>query len=166
MAPDPRLDLYANSNSPLPINLQEPLFQTLEQLRRRWGAYEREKLCLVEAIDSRQAMIEALKMEIDTFDSARKHISKREDDLSAQRQRFTATLSSIRRIPPEALASIIQFAIQGPDGATNRQERVVFSHIRSVCLLWRETSLSTPSLWRLESTGVGYGRPLHGGSPT
>ncbi|KAH6873510.1 hypothetical protein BKA70DRAFT_1170648, partial [Coprinopsis sp. MPI-PUGE-AT-0042] len=155
MALDDQFHLYANSNDALPKHLQEPLYNALCQLNRQRGIYERERLRLTEAINSRQSMVEALEREIEAFESARKRIIGLEDAVWTQRNNYAATVSAIRRIPPEVVASIIHFAIKGRDGSLHQKERLFFAQIRSVCRLWRATSFSTPSLWRSVGLDIG-----------
>ncbi|KAH6873512.1 hypothetical protein BKA70DRAFT_1352802 [Coprinopsis sp. MPI-PUGE-AT-0042] len=149
MTSEPQLDFYVNySNDPLPYHLHQPLHAYLDQLDAQQDIYERDKRRLVEGIDSRQAQIDALQWEIDSLVRVKSQLIDGQSVLEAKKRRYASSVTAIRRIPPEIIARIIQFAVGTPDGLMHREERLVFAQLRSVSRLWRETSFSTPRLWR------------------
>ncbi|KAH6873521.1 hypothetical protein BKA70DRAFT_1450264 [Coprinopsis sp. MPI-PUGE-AT-0042] len=152
---DTSLHAYANSNEPLPDHLREPLDQFLNQLDTQWDVYERDRRCAVEAIDSRLSTIQGLEREIEAFKRLKERAIQGEEDLQSKKKRYGSSVAAFRRLPPEVIASIIGASIQGFEGFVHQQERLVFSQLRSVCRLWRETSFSTPSLWRAVGLDMG-----------
>ncbi|KAH6908955.1 hypothetical protein BKA70DRAFT_1479735 [Coprinopsis sp. MPI-PUGE-AT-0042] len=150
-----QLQLYANSNEPLPEKLHGTLHSFLNQLEVQWKAQERDRTRVVEAIESRHSMIEALELEIQGFSRFEIRLNEGQQALRTKYRRYATTTTSFRRMPPEVVATIIQFAVQGPYGSLHRKDRLFFAQIRSVCKLWRETSFSTHSLWRAVALDMG-----------
>ncbi|KAH6908952.1 hypothetical protein BKA70DRAFT_1479732 [Coprinopsis sp. MPI-PUGE-AT-0042] len=145
MVPDPRLKPYINNNELLPDNLHQPLNQYLAQLEGQGEAYAHNWKGIMESIDSRRSMIQALEREIASLE---RRLFASQDALQIQKTRYRSTMGPMRRVPPEVLASIIHFAIAGRCGYVSDKGRAIFLDIRSVCRLWRTTAFSTPSLWR------------------
>ncbi|KAH6873520.1 hypothetical protein BKA70DRAFT_1577775 [Coprinopsis sp. MPI-PUGE-AT-0042] len=142
------LHTYLNSNEPLPDHLREPLDRFLGRLDTQWDIYERARRNAEEAIESRQSMIQALEREVEAFSRLKEQAIRSQNALRSKKKRYASSVTAIRRMPLEVIAVIIGFAIQGSDGLVHHEERQLFTNIRSVCRLWREASLSTPSLWR------------------
>ncbi|KAH6873513.1 hypothetical protein BKA70DRAFT_1482677 [Coprinopsis sp. MPI-PUGE-AT-0042] len=155
MASDPHFHSYTTSNAPLPDHLHERLNKFLDRLDAQWATHEHDMKHVVEAIDSRRSMIEALEREIDTFSRLKARISEGQKNLMATKRRYATLATAFRRIPPEVIARVLEFAVEGPDDLMHQTERIFFSQLRSVCRLWRQTSFSTPSLWRGVGVDIG-----------
>ncbi|KAH6873537.1 hypothetical protein BKA70DRAFT_1352825 [Coprinopsis sp. MPI-PUGE-AT-0042] len=155
MVSDLQLHFYANSNEPLPEKLHGTLHSFLNQLDVQWKTHERDRLQVVEAIESRRSLIEALELEIEGLSRVEIRITEGQKSLRTKQRRYATTVTAYRQLPPEVVARIIQFAIQGPNGALSQKDRLFFAQLRSVCRLWRETSFSTPSLWRAVGLDLG-----------
>ncbi|KAH6873522.1 hypothetical protein BKA70DRAFT_1352813, partial [Coprinopsis sp. MPI-PUGE-AT-0042] len=156
MVRDYNLPPYANSNEPLPDHLRGPLKQFLHQLDAQWDVYEQERRNTAEAIDLRQSMIQALETEMEALNRVKNRALLGQEILRTKQRSYARSVSAVRRISPEVIASIIGFAIQGSNGLLHQEERVFFAQLRSVCRLWRDTSFSTPSLWRAVGLDIGH----------
>jgi F-box-like len=152
MAFENHLHPYVNSNAPLPEHLKEPLNQFLDRLDGQWTAHEQDRRRTIEAVESRYAMLAALAEEIVVFDRLGGRIIEAQKALEAKKRRYASSATALRHIPPEIIAKVIKLAILGDYGVMEKKDRLFFAHLRSVCRLWRQISLSTPSLWR--SVGV------------
>ncbi|KAK7036423.1 hypothetical protein VNI00_011620 [Paramarasmius palmivorus] len=77
----------------------------------------------------------------------------RRDDLGKMIDRFRSLLHPIRLIPPEILINIFSrfCAYHWLGGQHEDSESIPITSISSVCHLWRDIALSTPSLW----SGIG-----------
>jgi hypothetical protein len=148
MAFENQLHSYFNNNAPLPEDLKEPLNRFLDRLDGQWTAHEQDRQRTIEAVESRCAMIAALTEEISVFNRLKGRISEAQKALEAKKRRYKSSVTALRRIPPEVIARVIEFAILGENGVMEKTGRLFFARIRSVCRLWRQTSFSTPSLWR------------------
>ncbi|KAH6908878.1 hypothetical protein BKA70DRAFT_1562361 [Coprinopsis sp. MPI-PUGE-AT-0042] len=60
-------------------------------------------------------------------------------------QTLVSTVSVVRRLPPEILALIITFSVMD---VPSRSQHLRLMRLCDVSQLWRNTALSTPSLWR------------------
>ncbi|KAH6908946.1 hypothetical protein BKA70DRAFT_1075344, partial [Coprinopsis sp. MPI-PUGE-AT-0042] len=86
--------------------------------------------------------------QIQRLEEIKKRLVTTRASISLNKTQFTATLSPLRRIPPEVIAEILAFATQqGFDGCTEAADRHRFQALRAVCRLWRQTAFSTPYLW-------------------
>ncbi|KAH6873515.1 hypothetical protein BKA70DRAFT_1482680 [Coprinopsis sp. MPI-PUGE-AT-0042] len=148
MFSDAQLRIYADSNEPLPEYLNERLKRFLDSLDTQGELYEHEGKRIGEAIASRRAMINALEKGIEALLRVQNGLREGKKVLDRKMHRYAITVAARRHIPPEVIAKVIQFAIEGPDGWMYLEQRLSFATMRSVCHLWRETSFSTPSLWR------------------
>ncbi|KAH6908956.1 hypothetical protein BKA70DRAFT_1279184, partial [Coprinopsis sp. MPI-PUGE-AT-0042] len=149
MTPASRVDFYAkSSNEPLPGHLRTPLSAILDQLDHRDQICKRERKVIEEAVLDQRARIRAMESEIERLEAVRRRLFSTSESISATKASYTATLSAIRRIPPEIVARIISLAVTGIGGYAGKKERQQFRNLRAVSRLWRQTAFSTPHLWR------------------
>jgi F-box-like len=146
------LHSYVNSNDPLPDPLRPPLNDYLDGLDAQWEICQQDKKRVENAIASRLATIDSLNREIEALSRVQSRTIEWQGGLEAKKQRYLSSIAAVRRIPPEVVAKFIKYAIEDPDGVVRGGGRLVFSQLRAVCRLWRQTALTTPSLWR--SVGV------------
>jgi F-box-like len=158
MSSESLLHSYINNNEPLPDDLRQPLDDCLVRLDALWQTCQKDKEQVVDAIDSRLAVINSLHREIDALSRVQGRYVKWQSALDAKRKRYMSSIAVVRHIPPEVVAKFIKYAIEDPDGFIHEGERHIFAQLRAVCRLWRQTSLSTPSLWR--RVGVNMGQAL------
>ncbi|KAH6908924.1 hypothetical protein BKA70DRAFT_1279118 [Coprinopsis sp. MPI-PUGE-AT-0042] len=92
--------------------------------------------------------MEALRHRLHTISHAKDSLVANHTRLTAHKESVQYCTAPIRRVPPEIVAQVIFFATRWEDGTIGEEERQTFMNIRSVCKLWRETSFSTPPLWR------------------
>ncbi|KAH6873544.1 hypothetical protein BKA70DRAFT_1413291 [Coprinopsis sp. MPI-PUGE-AT-0042] len=142
------------SNEPLPETLKPSLSAYLNRLEHQDQVCNCNYQRLEEAIEEKQSIIRALEDQIQRLEAVKTRIFTTRASLSQSKARYTATVSALRRIPPEVIANIIAFAISGYDGFVGAEERQFFQKLRAVCRLWRQTALSTPYLWRCVGLGV------------
>ncbi|KAH6908930.1 hypothetical protein BKA70DRAFT_1479682 [Coprinopsis sp. MPI-PUGE-AT-0042] len=147
---DPQFDPYTLNNEPLPEALKPPLVSMLDALDHELILYKEQLQKLDFGIFQNMSMIQTLQEDIERTKIARSKSLRSHSALRAQRSKYAATLSAVRRVPPEVIAIIMGFAIRGVDpwGSVGRWERKTFLFIRSVCKVWRNTALFTTSLWR------------------
>ncbi|KAH6908898.1 hypothetical protein BKA70DRAFT_1279078, partial [Coprinopsis sp. MPI-PUGE-AT-0042] len=148
MTSNREIQLYTLNNEPLPESLKLPLFRVLDHLDQSLKACKRSRMLFEDAIEERRSVIESLESEIRGLEMARNGLVRTGEALRAKKTLHTSTLSPLRRVPSEVIATIIRFAIQAPSMHVGWVERQDFMHIRSVCRLWRRTAFSTPDLWR------------------
>ncbi|KAH6873535.1 hypothetical protein BKA70DRAFT_1241146 [Coprinopsis sp. MPI-PUGE-AT-0042] len=142
MVSDLQLHLYANSNASLPEKLHEPLHRFLSQLDVQWKTHESERTQVVEAIESHRSMIEAMELEIEGLSRVEARLAERQQVLGTRYRRYATTITAIRRMPPEVVATIIHFAVQGPYGSLHRKDRLFFAQLRSVTTSDTDQSVS------------------------
>jgi F-box-like len=149
MAADAQLSFYAyQSNEPLPVQLYSSLSTHLDRLDHQNQACRQHSERINEAIEEKQSAIQALEKEIQCLERAGQAFLATAASIAAKKVPYEATLSPIRRTPPEIIAKILAFAINGTGGYLGQAERLCFRNLRAVCQLWRETAFSTPNLWQ------------------
>ncbi|KAH6873529.1 hypothetical protein BKA70DRAFT_1450272 [Coprinopsis sp. MPI-PUGE-AT-0042] len=149
MTPDSRIDRYVfTDNAPLPFHLQPSLNSFVSWLDHQGDACKRDRQRIEEAIDERHSRIQALENEIKRLKAVQETLITTEKSIFVKRNRYRGTLSPVRRTPPEIIARIISLAILRHGMTVGPQDRKCFQNLRAVCRSWRQTSFSTPSLWR------------------
>ncbi|KAH6913667.1 hypothetical protein BKA70DRAFT_1263682 [Coprinopsis sp. MPI-PUGE-AT-0042] len=141
MLPDPRLIPYISSNNPFPSSLGGPLRAYLGSLDEK-----------IREFDIRISRLEG---EIQRFKIELQGNQKERNRLANERHQYQHVTAAVRRLPPEVVALILQFALTsrhgaaGGDGrALEKHGRKYFAGLRSVCRLWRATAMTTPDFWR------------------
>lgn len=143
-SPKEKLLMYATSNHPLPEDLTPSLALYREALGQDIAALEEQKQVLQHKLIQIQA------------------------EIDEARRKFTESSSfsgAIRRIPPEVIASILQFAL-GERRCIDRRGRIFFMQLRAVCSLWRATAFSTPDLWSALSLDLDDTHATYPNTPT
>jgi F-box-like len=149
MAPNSQIQFYARgSNDPLPSYLHVPIRSLLDKLDLQDRACDNNSRRLMDAIEEKQSQIRALENEITRLEVVRKRVVNTRASIAEKKTQYQATLSSIRRVPPEIIAKIMYLAVTSSSNDIGDFERHGFKSYRSVCKLWRLTALSTPYLWR------------------
>ncbi|KAH6873530.1 hypothetical protein BKA70DRAFT_1352820 [Coprinopsis sp. MPI-PUGE-AT-0042] len=150
MIPDTRLNLYAHiNNEPLPEHLKPTLTTFLSHLEQHDQACGHNHQRIEEDIEEKQSIIQALESQIKCLKAVQLRLLTTRATISRRKRLYGTTLSPFRRMPPEIIAKIIEFATSGVYcGFTEAPERHHFRNLRAVCRLWRQTALSTPYLWR------------------
>ncbi|KAH6908909.1 hypothetical protein BKA70DRAFT_1479611 [Coprinopsis sp. MPI-PUGE-AT-0042] len=142
---DPRILSFIHNNDPLPSKLKPVLDAHLEQVRKRVSACDALLGQIEERIADRQRKIQELEKEIkDVQVELRRQMEAKDGHTTALRL-LSSTVSVVRRLPPEIVASIISFSVV--EGWTGFSKRYLCNAC-AVSKLWRSTALSTPSLWR------------------
>ncbi|KAH6873548.1 hypothetical protein BKA70DRAFT_1450291 [Coprinopsis sp. MPI-PUGE-AT-0042] len=148
MISDALLSSYAyDNNDPLPEQLRLPLSSILHQLDEQDQACDHDRDRIEDAIEKRQSKIQALGYEIERLRVIQEHCQSAKASIIAKRTQYKATLSAIRRAPPEIITRIMSFVIDEWEGYAGQIARQDFQKLRAVCRLWRQTALSTPYLW-------------------
>ncbi|KAH6908960.1 hypothetical protein BKA70DRAFT_1400432 [Coprinopsis sp. MPI-PUGE-AT-0042] len=145
---DPRIPSYTLSNDPLPEKLRPSLTSFLGQLKQQISALDHQKTSVDDRILDRKARLAALTNDIDSLCRVQHRIMMQRGQAQAKKIQYEGTLSPLRRVPAEVVATILAFALQTPGGLLGHSERRQFLQYRRVSKLWRATALSTPSLWR------------------
>ncbi|KAH6908902.1 hypothetical protein BKA70DRAFT_1426781 [Coprinopsis sp. MPI-PUGE-AT-0042] len=146
--PGPDLHVYARSNEPLPYHLRTSLKTFIDHIEDRQDVCKRDQRRIRQAVEDRRSMIEALENEVERLEIVEEGLERTLDELEKKKVQYASTLSPIRRIPPEVVATIIHDGTMNASGCFGEEERLNFSRIRSTCGLWRQTAYSTPALWR------------------
>ncbi|KAH6908872.1 hypothetical protein BKA70DRAFT_1562356 [Coprinopsis sp. MPI-PUGE-AT-0042] len=136
---DPRILPYTQNNDPLPATLKSTLDSHLEEGRARVAA------CDVH-IGETEEKIKALKKELAGLQVELEAEMTTKNNCEHSIRALTSTVSVLRRLPPEIVATIIKVAVYDLDLSHNREKRLL--DLSTVSKLWRNTALSTPSLWR------------------
>ncbi|KAH6908925.1 hypothetical protein BKA70DRAFT_1426804 [Coprinopsis sp. MPI-PUGE-AT-0042] len=132
---------FTVSNDPLPDKLKPLLDEQLE-------IYDKH-------IDSSQRTLFELEGKIRAFEKELEELKMKKDDeqhrlegLRGTKAALRSSVSAVRRLPAEIIASIIQLAVN--NGASDRfgGEKAAFMVLRCVSKVWRRTAFSTPSLWK------------------
>lgn len=139
---------YTRRNDPMPKHLKPLVSLKLDQLHNVISKNARETEHLDRKLCDITAQMEALRHQLFAFSHVRASMKTSWEQLVEQQTALQCCKAPIRRIPTEIIAEVIFFATRWQDGTMGRDERLTFMSVRSVCKLWRETSFSTPSLWR------------------
>ncbi|KAH6908869.1 hypothetical protein BKA70DRAFT_1279036, partial [Coprinopsis sp. MPI-PUGE-AT-0042] len=124
----------------------------LEETRARVAACDANIRETQQKILARQTKIKALEKDAQGSDKEADELQEDLDDEMMTRKGHEATIrtlagtvSVVRRLPPEIVASILKMATCDLD-REYRGECLI--NLSAVSKLWRNTALSTPSLWR------------------
>ncbi|KAH6873547.1 hypothetical protein BKA70DRAFT_1450290 [Coprinopsis sp. MPI-PUGE-AT-0042] len=132
MIPNARLNSYVHdSNNPLPEGLRVPLSNLLDQLRAQDRACDHDRRRIEDAIEKRQSQIQALEYEIEGLRVVHKQVINNKASIAIRETQYKATLSPLRRIPPEVIARIMQFAIESDEEYTGQLQRADFKKLRA-----------------------------------
>ncbi|KAH6904673.1 hypothetical protein BKA70DRAFT_1507211 [Coprinopsis sp. MPI-PUGE-AT-0042] len=126
---DPQLIPYTRSNAVPPERLLPSLEQSISQLAG-----------LIKSIDAQLVPLE----------DAVARLKRSRAEASAMVDKLKSAKSPVRYLPPELVASIIQFALgeNMSKRPLDRAGRHAFAGLRRVCKDWRDAALLTPGLWR------------------
>jgi F-box-like len=150
MSVESQLDFYANSsNEPLPCYLMSALNFSVARLEQQEQACHQHYRRIGESIEEKESTIRALESQIKRLRVIQARILTTEKSITQRKTRHSATVSPFRRVPPEVIAKIMAFRINSDYGNfVQAGGRKVFQNLRAVSRSWRQTALSTPSLWR------------------
>jgi F-box-like len=148
MKPDPRLAPYLISNDPLPDKLRIAVNDCISQLQQQILSLDDERSGVDLQVLELRSQIQAIQERISSLTQDRNQIQAQRAQAQKEKTQYEATISQVRRIPPEVVASILGFALHNRDRYLGRSERRQFKRYQCVCRLWRATSLSSPTLWR------------------
>ncbi|KAH6908910.1 hypothetical protein BKA70DRAFT_1279087 [Coprinopsis sp. MPI-PUGE-AT-0042] len=142
---DPRILPFIHNNDPLPSKLKPVLDAHLGTLRNRVPACDALIGEIEEGIAGCQHKMREMEKQIEDLQMQLRRQMEARDELNASMQVLASTTSVVRRLPPEIVASIISFSVL--EGWADFNERYLCNAC-AVSRLWRNTALSTPSLWR------------------
>jgi hypothetical protein len=145
MSPDPSIASYLSSNDPPPEKLRPALDDCISQLQSRISSLEEQQDTIDQHISERKAQLLVIQREILGLSSDRARLETEKVHAQEEKIQYEATLSPLRRIPAEVIATILGFALQTTDGLLCVSERRQFKHYRDVSRLWRLTAFSSPN---------------------
>lgn len=145
----PQLYPYIQKQDILPDHLRPTLDGYLDEVRAKWNRLQDSRGRLLDAINDRRSMIEALDREIKTFSQLEKRIRKQQNALNAHGKRYNGIVSAARRFTPKIIARILEEATgYGQNNIYHLTGMRDFLTLRQVSPIWRDVAYSTPSLWK------------------
>ncbi|KAH6908865.1 hypothetical protein BKA70DRAFT_1479535 [Coprinopsis sp. MPI-PUGE-AT-0042] len=142
---DPRVSPYTRNNDPLPVTLKPILDTHLDAAKARISACNARIGEVKEGISNRLRRIKDLEMEVKDLQMELKQQTEARDGYNSAILRLVSTTSVVRQLPPEIIASVIGFSVG--EGVIGFNERYLLDAC-GVSKLWRNTALSTPTLWK------------------
>ncbi|KAH6908871.1 hypothetical protein BKA70DRAFT_1400388 [Coprinopsis sp. MPI-PUGE-AT-0042] len=143
---DPRVLPYTQNNDPLPATLKSTLDGHLEEGRARIAACDTHINEMERKIQALRQKIQALEQEVEGLQVELEGEMTTKRNHESWIRALTSTVSIVRRLPPEIVATIMKIAVGDIDLGHNREQRLL--DLSAISKLWRSTALSTPSLWR------------------
>ncbi|KAH6908883.1 hypothetical protein BKA70DRAFT_1479570 [Coprinopsis sp. MPI-PUGE-AT-0042] len=149
---DARILPYISNNDPLPVNLKPVLDKQLDAVRVQANACD---TCVNKGEDrirGLQHKIQDLEREIADIREEQGRQVETKNNHNGLIQKLSSTTSAVRRLPSEIIASFISLSVWDDYGTFEQWQ---LRWICKVSRLWRSSAISTPSLWRNLSVGLG-----------